>query len=460
MSEYDQILDRAMPSSPDTERAILAAIILDNSLIDQAVQMLDIETGADFYVPAHRRVFMAMLSLYRVGVEIDPVLLMEELRRDNELGSIGGPMFLTSLTNGMPHVTSIAKFARVVRGKSLLRQLIKTANKITSDAFEEEDDHDVILENAEQSIFALRDSRKSDGRGVASMKQIAIKSREHLSKLNSSDSGAIATPWERLNNACRGGLNRTELWGLIGVQKHGKSAAAKQLTVHAAKNGHRVLVFTREMSDLKYFYRMLAPYTDVPVSQIRFGLDENRIRSLTAATHNLENLGIFIDDFTSDIEQVRTKTREMVRLENIDLVIADYTNQFTARTRKGGSRADEVAGIWRGFKNISQEFNIATLALSHPTSESYEKPTVTRRPDDRVAPYFHQSAESREAAKAVDVGLVLWTELGKGEAGARPATIYIDYQRDEDAGGSVPLIFNGRVMEFREVDWRERSFAA
>lgn len=455
-------LEKPLPSSPETERAILAAIILDNSLIDQAVQMLDTETGTDFYVPAHRRIFMAMLSLYRVGAEIDPVLLKDELLRSNELESVGGPVFISNLTNGTYHVTSIAKFVRVVRGKSMLRQLIKTASKITADAIDEEDEPGAILERAEGAIFALRDSRKNDGRGVASMKQIAVRSREHLSKLNSSDSGAIATPWELLNSACRGGLNRTELWGLLGVQKHGKSAAAKQLAAYAAGNGHRVLIFSREMSDLKIFYRMLAPFTDIPVSQIRFGLDENRIRSLVAASHDIEDLGIFIDDYTADIDQVRTKTREMVRLENIDLVIADYTNQFSAKTRKGASRADEVASIWRGFKNISQEFNIASLALSHPTSESYEKPPPVRKGNEqqRVAPYFHQSAESREAAKAVDVGLVLWTELGKGEPGARPATIYIDYQRDEDAGGSVPLIFNGRAMEFRQTDWRERSFAA
>lgn len=450
MSQRDPVLERSLPSAPETERAILGAIILDNALIDQAVQFLDAETGVDFYVPSYRKVFIAMVVLYRVGMEINAIILAEELRRNNELESVGGVLFLANLTYGLPHVTSIVQFCKVIKGKSLLRHLVKTANKIMVEALEEEDAPNTILEHAEQAIFVLRDARASEGRTICSMKEAAIKSRAHLTNLNSGSDTTIATPWEHLNNACRGGLNPTELWGLIAVQKHGKSAMAKQLADFAARSGHRALIFSREMSVLKIFYRLLAPITGIPASQVRYGLDDGRIERSIAATKQVEDLGIFIDDYTSAIEAVRTKTREMVRLEGVDLVIADYTNQFSASTRKGSNRAEEVATIWRGLKNISQEFGIATLALSHPTSESFEKPNFKKQ-DGRVAPYFHQSAESREAAKAVDVGLVLWTELGAGEPGARPATLYIDYQRDEDAGGQVPLVFNGRIMEFHET---------
>lgn len=451
MSQRDPILERSLPSSPDTERAVLGSVLLDNSLIDQAAQLFDTETAPDFYVPSCRKTFLAMLNLYRIGMDINPITLADELKRDNALEAVGGMIFLSNLSHGLPHVTSLAPYAKIIRGKSLLRQLVRVANKISAEALEEEDEPQSILEHAEQSIFGLRDSRRAEGRTVSSMKDMAQKARTHLSGLNTDKDTAISTPWEHLNNACRGGLNQTELWGLIAVQKHGKSAMAKQIAAHAARNGHRALIFSREMSDLKIFYRLLAPLTDIPVSQIRSGMDQGRIDLSIAATRDIEDLGIFVDDYTADIQDARTKTREMVRLQGINLVIADYTNQFSAKVRKGASRSEEVAAIWRGYKNISQEFGIATLALSHPTTESFEKPPTRRNGDDRVAPFFHQSAESREAAKAVDVGLVLWTELGSGEPGARPATLYIDYQRDEDAGGKVPLVFNGRIMEFHET---------
>jgi replicative DNA helicase len=445
-----QSFERALPNSSEAERAILGAILLDNGLINQAVDLVE---ASDYYVPSHRWVYEAMLALYEKGSEINPVLIGEELKKRGVLESVGGISFITNLTYGLPRSTNILHYAKVVKGKAMLRQLIKTSNKITQEALEEEDEPEVILDHAEQAIFSLRDEREraAGGKREVSLKEVAVQARTHLLELNKNVNTAIPTPWPNLNNACRGGFNPTELWGLIAAQKHGKSAAAKQVAKYAAERGHRILIFSREMSELKIFFRLLAPLTEIPVSQIRYGLDENRILRSIGATKDLESLGIFLNTKTSDIDEARIRTREMVRLEGIDLVIADYANQFSAKVRKGANRSEEVAAIWRGFKNNSQEFGIATLALGHPTSDAFEREHQKRpKEDQRQAPYFHQSAESREAAKAVDVGLVLWTETGRGEPGARPATIYIDYQRDEDAGGSVPLIFDGRIMEFHQ----------
>src|SRR3954463_9613682 len=141
----DPILDRPLPSSPDTERAILGAIVLDNTLIAQAVELLK---PPDFYVPSHRRVFVAMTTLFERGSEINPILIAEELRRDSSLESSGGILFLTNLTNGLPHVTSIIQFAKVVRGKSLLRKLVRVAQKSSAEEREEEDEPQNILDHA------------------------------------------------------------------------------------------------------------------------------------------------------------------------------------------------------------------------------------------------------------------------------------------------------------------------
>src|SRR5712664_1613659 len=156
----DPILERSLPSSPDTERAILGSILLDNSLISQAVELLRPE---DFYVASHRRIFMAMIALFERGSEINHVLIGEELRRDNSLEGAGGMLFLSNLPFGLPHVNSLVQFAKVVRGKSLLRQLVKVANKITSEALEEEDEPQDILDHAEHAIFALADERIRQG---------------------------------------------------------------------------------------------------------------------------------------------------------------------------------------------------------------------------------------------------------------------------------------------------------
>src|SRR5260370_35973226 len=156
----DQSFDRALPNSSEAERAILGAVLLDNGLISPAIELLRPE---NFYVPSHRRIFVAMIGLFERGSEINPILIGEELKKDNALESVGGISFITNLTYGLPHATNISNYAKVVRGKSMLRQLIKTANKITQEALEEEDEPEIILDHAEHAIFQLADNGVRQG---------------------------------------------------------------------------------------------------------------------------------------------------------------------------------------------------------------------------------------------------------------------------------------------------------
>src|SRR4029434_3146701 len=156
----EQPFERALPNSSEAERAILGAVLLDNSLISQAVELLRPE---GFYVPSHRRIFTAMIALFERGAEINPILIGEELKKENALESAGGISFITNLTYGLPHSTNIAHYAKVVRGKSMLRQLIRAANKITQEALEQEDEPELILDHAEHAIFELADERLRQG---------------------------------------------------------------------------------------------------------------------------------------------------------------------------------------------------------------------------------------------------------------------------------------------------------
>ena len=156
----DQMLERPLPHSADAERAILGAVILDNNLINQAIELMRPD---DFYNRAHQLIFRAMIGLSERGSEINPILLGEELRREGWLEQTGGVAFISELTYGLPHFTNLAHYAKVVRDKSLLRQLVRAANKITSEALEEEDEANIILDHAEQMIFALADERTRQG---------------------------------------------------------------------------------------------------------------------------------------------------------------------------------------------------------------------------------------------------------------------------------------------------------
>jgi replicative DNA helicase len=174
----DQMLERPLPNSAEAERAILGAIMLDNALVTQAIEQLRPE---DFYVPSHRRIFLAMVALFERGSEINQILIAEELRRDGEIESVGGLSFITNLMHGLPHFVNIGQFSKIVRGKSTLRQLVKACNKITSEALEEEDEPEIILDHAEQAIFALADERTRQG--FSHVKPIADAMLEHVQEM-------------------------------------------------------------------------------------------------------------------------------------------------------------------------------------------------------------------------------------------------------------------------------------
>ena len=160
MATPEQYLEKPLPSSLESERVILGAVLLDNTLISQAIEALKAE---DFYSPLHRRVFKAMCNLFERGEKIDTILIGEELKKEGQLENIGGIATITNLTYGLPHFSNIESYAKVVRDKSVVRNLIKACNQITSDALTEEDDATVILDRAEQMIFALAEERTRQG---------------------------------------------------------------------------------------------------------------------------------------------------------------------------------------------------------------------------------------------------------------------------------------------------------
>ena len=172
-------------------------------------------------------------ALFERGSEINPILIAEELRRDNSLDASGGVLFLTNLTYGLPHVTSVEPYAKVVRGKSLLRQLVKVANKITSEALEEEDEPALILDHAEHAIFALADARVRQG--FQHIKQPAERVLERAEAVEHRDLvvTGVATGFRSLDSLTSG-LQKSELIVIAARPAMGKTSLALTLAQHAA----------------------------------------------------------------------------------------------------------------------------------------------------------------------------------------------------------------------------------
>ncbi|HEY8560670.1 MAG TPA: replicative DNA helicase [Pyrinomonadaceae bacterium] len=224
----EQYLEKPLPSSPESERVILGAILLDNQLISQAIEKLSVD---DFYSPLHRRIYRAMTSLFERGERIDPILIGEELKKDGSIDSIGGIATITNLTYGLPHFSDIFDYAKVVKDKSIVRNLIKVCNQITSEALAEEDDAKDVLDHAEQMIFALADERTRQGFShIQPIAENVLAKVQEYAKRESHALTGLSTGFRDLDEKTSG-LQKTDLIIIAARPSMGKCLAAHETLV-------------------------------------------------------------------------------------------------------------------------------------------------------------------------------------------------------------------------------------
>jgi replicative DNA helicase len=369
-----QPFERSLPNSAEAERAILGAILLDNGLIAQAAEVLQPE---DFYIPSHRRIFVAMMALFQKGAEINPILIGEELKKENALESVGGISFITNLTYGLPHSTNVAHYAKVVIGKSYLRNLIKKANAITQDALAEEDEPEVIGERAEQGIFSLRDSRTSRGKfeGVKLIAEGLLATIEEQSGKGAVVSG-LTTGFVDLDRLTSG-LQNSDLIILAARPSVGKTSFALMLAENAALLAGAVVgVFSLESSKRSLVTRMIAHQSRVDARRLRNGfLSRLEWAEIAKALGVLSEAKISIDDTPGmNILEMRAKARRLAtEQKKLDLIIVDYLQLMRGTKGKYQSENLELTEISHDLKGLAKEMDCPLIALSQ----------LSRKPEDR-----------------------------------------------------------------------------
>jgi replicative DNA helicase len=443
----DQLLERPLPNSPEAERAILGAILLDNGLISQAIELLKSD---DFYVPSHRRVFQSMVSLFDRGSEINSILIGEELRRDNALESVGGITFITNLTYGLPHFANISHYAKIVRGKSLLRQLIKSANQITSEALEEEDEPEIILDHAEQRIFQLADERTRQG--FSHVKPIADNLLEHVQEMagRSAMLTGLTTGFTELDSMTSG-MQPSDLVIVAARPSMGKTAFCLTLAQNAAIQAQAVVaVFSLEMSKESLVMRMLSSEARVDAHRFRSGfLSRDEWARLAQALGTLAETKIFIDDTPGiSVLEMRAKARRLAaEQKKMDLIIVDYLQLMSGSSKRSESRQQEVSQISRELKALAKEMNVPVIALSQ----------LSRAPETRTdhRPQLADLRESGAIEQDADVVAFIYREeqYNRTEENEGHAEIIIAKQRNGPTG-TAKLAFLKEFTRFENM-WRE-----
>ncbi|HRJ87072.1 MAG: replicative DNA helicase [Blastocatellia bacterium] len=378
----EQFLERPLPSSEESERAILGAILLDNSLITQTVEHLKPE---DFYSPLHRRIYDAMVALFDASKRIDPILIGEEFKKDGSVESIGGIAAIANLTYGLPHFSDLSEYIRVVKAKSTMRNLVRTCNQITSEALEEEEDAEIVLDHAEQAIFALAEAK--DRQGFSGIRPIAENVFTKIQEFASRESHALtglATGFRDLDNITSG-LQPADLIIVAARPSMGKTALCLNIAQRAAVNENAVVaVFSLEMSKEQLVMRMLSSQASVDARNLRLGmLSTKDWGRLAEAIAQLSETSLFIDDTPGiSVLEMRAKLRRLAaEQKKLDLIVVDYLQLMGGGTRRNENRQQEVSQISRDLKSLAKEFNAPVLALSQlsraPEARNPPKPMMS-----------------------------------------------------------------------------------
>jgi replicative DNA helicase len=450
MATTDHILDRGLPASVEAERAILGAILLDNSSYPQAAEHLRAE---DFSLDSHRRIYLRMMELAETGRAVDFVTLTEQLGQHKEIESVGGVAYVTSLTDGLPRVKNIEQYVKIVKDKALLRGLIYAATSAIQQAYEQEAPAEEIIDSAESAIFKVAEQRI--GQGFLGIREIVKQSFGSIDKLYEQGQRitGLETHFEDLDNMTSG-LQKSELVIIAARPSMGKTAFAINIAENSAVRDNKVVgVFSLEMSRESLLLRLLCSQAMVDSHKLRTGfLSREDYHKLVSALAALAEAPIFIDDTPAiSISEMRAKCRRLQQAQGrLDLIIVDYL-QLVAGTPTGGSRryenrTQEVSAISRGLKGLAKEMRCPVLALSQ----------LSRAPENRTGNNRPQLADLRESGAieqdADVVGFIFREEVYKPDDPdlEGKAELIIAKQRNGPTG-VVKLAFIKRSTRFENL---------
>ncbi len=372
-----------MPASTHAEVAILGAMLLDPLAISDATEKLRTE---DFSLDSHRRIYQAILDLISVGHAVDFITVREGLLRKKELDAIGGASYLASLTEGIPRNYNVESYVRIVKDKSLLRQLMGIFSEGVTWASDQAEEATHVLSEVEARLAEVADSAIQ--RGFSGIGEIVANSFGSIDALyeQGREITGLATHYIEFDRMTSG-LQESELIIIAARPSMGKTAWAINIAQNAAvRDGKVVAVFSLEMSKESLLRRMLASEAMVNSRKIQTGfLPREDKGKLLAALERLMESKMFIDDTPGiTLPEMRAKARRLRQQEGrLDLIVIDYLQLMsgTAGPGKRGfeNRNQEVSAVSRGLKSLAKELRVPVVALSQ-LSRGSEQRTGDKKP--------------------------------------------------------------------------------
>lgn len=439
----ESMLGKQLPASLEAEKSVLGAVLLNDDCFTQIAELL---MPSDFYNPGHKIIYEVMQELIQKHKRIDIVTIQDELNKREQLESIGGLVYLISLQEEIPAVGLIEQHAKIIKEKSVLRELIGSATDIISNCYaQNEKDIESVLDSAEKIIFKIASKKTSQ-----SFTQLNIwlkRTFAHLSEIKSHSKGVTGLPtgFRRLDEMTSG-LQKSDLIVLAARPSMGKTSLALNIATSVAENGFVVGFFSLEMSAEQLTLRFLSTESRISHQKIRNAtITSDEWIELTNVAAKLADLKLFIDDTAGlSIMDLRAKARKLKLEHGLQFLVIDYL-QLLHSSRKHENRHQEVSEISRSLKSLAKELGIPILALSQLSR------AVDARLDKR--PMLSDLRESGAIEQDADIIAFLYRDVIYNPDTENPALaeLILGKQRNGPTG-TVFMNFLRELTKFEDAD--------
>jgi replicative DNA helicase len=439
------------PQNIDAEASVLGAILIDGDAIVKVADQLHVD---DFFDARHRHIYDAIQKLYEKRSAIDVLTLSDQLKGSGYLDMVGGPAYLTELTNFVPTAAHAEQYAEIIAEKALRRRLIGAGKNISDVGTDEAKSVKELIEEAETRLFEV--SQQHVKQSIVSLEAILAESFERLDDLHKDKKKirGIPTGFKDMDTMLAG-LQRSDLFILAARPSMGKTAFALNLAHNVAVQAKEpVLLFSLEMSKEQLVDRLLSMESGVDAWALRTGnLTDADFEKIGQAMGTLSEAPIFIDDTPGiTVSDLRTKARREAHQRPLGLIIVDYLQLMSGGGRYGseGNRVQEISEISRGLKGVARELNVPLIALSQ-LSRSVESrnPQIPQLADLRESGSIEQDADV--------VAFIYREEYYNPETDRKKITdILIKKHRNGPTGG-VELYFDNEKQRFRSLDNRHHD---
>mgnify|MGYP001056184077 FL=1 len=427
----------------DIEKAVIGSMLTDQDAVVAAIETLKPE---DFYREDNKLIYSAILNIYNRAEPIDIITLKAELSSMGKLDNVGGLEYIVGLPDKVPTTANVDRYIKIVEEKSMLRNLIKTANEILSMGYDQTEDVEDVMDLAEKKIFDVM--QKKSKTGYTSIKDVLVESFTKLEELYNQKQHVTGVPTGFIDlDRMTAGLHGSEFILIAARPAMGKSAFALNIATYAATRANvPVAIFSLEMSKEQVGNRILCSEALVDSNNVRTGdLNDEELSKLAETSGELSQAPIYIDDTAGiTITEMRARCRKLKLEKNIGLVVVDYL-QLIQGSGKTSGREQEIAEISRSLKILAKELEIPVIALSQLSR------AVEARDDHR--PMLSDLRESGSIEQDADIVMFLYRDdyYNEDSPEKNVAEVIIAKQR-AGSTGTVKLAWIGNYTKFANLE--------